>query len=64
MTSKVSRRRFLRNAGTGIVAGVAASASVSALAAETAPPTIPLPDANTANNPVPLVILQVRKSSV
>ena len=59
MTSKVSRRRFLRNAGTGIVAGVAASASVSALAAETSPPTIPLPDANTAkpapgNGPQPV----------
>ena len=46
--SKVNRRRFLRNAGTGIAAGVAASASVSALAAETSPPAIPLPDANTA----------------
>ena len=48
MTSKVSRRRFLRNAGTGIAAGVAASTSVSALAAETSPPAIPLPDADTA----------------
>ena len=48
MTSKVSRRRFLRNAGTGIVAGVAASASVSALAADAPPPAIPLPDSNTA----------------
>ena len=48
MSSKVSRRRFLRNAGTGIAAGVAASASVSALAAETSPPAIPLPDAKTA----------------
>ena len=48
MTSKVSRRRFLRNAGTGLAAGVAASAGVSALAAESAPPSLPLPDANTA----------------
>jgi uncharacterized metal-binding protein len=59
MTSKVSRRRFLSNAGTGIVAGVAASASVAALAADAPPPAIPLPDANTAkpapgNGPQPV----------
>ena len=48
MPPQVSRRRFLRNAGTGLAAGVAASVSVSALAAETSPPAIPLPDADTA----------------
>jgi len=48
MTQNVDRRRFLRTAGTGLAASVAASAGVSALAAETAPPTIPLPDADTA----------------
>jgi uncharacterized metal-binding protein len=46
MTPEVSRRRFLRNAGTGLAAGVAASASVAVLAAETLP-EIPLPDDNT-----------------
>ena len=44
MTPKVDRRWFLRKAGTGVVAGVAASAGVAALAAEAVPP---LPDANT-----------------
>lgn len=48
MTRSLDRRRFLTTAGTGIAAGVAASASVSALAAETALPSIPLPDADTA----------------
>jgi uncharacterized metal-binding protein len=48
MTSKVDRRRFLTNAGTGIAAGVAASVGVSALAADNSPPAIPLPDADTA----------------
>ena len=48
MTTKVDRRRFLRSAGTGLVAGVAASAGVSALAAESSPLAIPVPDASTA----------------
>lgn len=44
MTRNLDRRRFLTTAGTGIAAGVAASVR----ATETAPPGIPLPDANTA----------------
>jgi uncharacterized metal-binding protein len=48
MPQNVDRRRFLRTAGTGIAASVAASAGASVLAAETSPPAIPLPDANTA----------------
>jgi len=47
MTSQVDRRRFLKAASSGIAAGVAASASVSALAADDSPPAIPLPDADT-----------------
>ena len=46
MTSRVNRRRFLTAAGTGIAAGVAASAGVAAAQAADAAP--PLPDANTA----------------
>ena len=49
MASKVNRRRFLKSAATGIVAGAAAQAAGSVLAAEN-PPTsglIPLPDAQT-----------------
>ncbi len=52
MTTNVDRRRFMTHAGTGIVAGVVASATVSARAAESALPEIPLPDDNTAK-PVP-----------
>ena len=44
MSTNVDRRQFLRNASSGIVAGLAASASAAALAAEDTPP---LPDANT-----------------
>jgi len=47
MPQNVDRRRFLRTAGTGLVASVAASASVAARAAAS-PPEIPLPDADTA----------------
>ena len=48
MTSQVDRRRFLKTAGSGLAAGVAATASVNALAAEDSPPSIPVPDADTA----------------
>jgi uncharacterized metal-binding protein len=47
MTSQTDRRRFLKVAGQGIAAGVAASAGVSALA-DDVPPAIPLPDSATA----------------
>ncbi len=49
MSSKVNRRRFLRTAATGIVAGAAAQATRSALAAENPPASapIPVPDAQT-----------------
>jgi uncharacterized metal-binding protein len=49
MASKVNRRRFLRSAGTGIAAGAAAAAAVSALASENPAtvPSIPVPDAQT-----------------
>ena len=47
MNSKVNRRRFLTTAGTGIAAGLTASASVSALTADDDPPAIPLPDSDT-----------------
>ena len=47
MMSKVNRRRFLQSAGTGIAAGVTASAAVSALADDDPPAAIPLPDSNT-----------------
>jgi len=46
MASKVDRRRFLKNAATGLAAGAAAG---SALAAEN--PHIPLPDAQTKAAP-------------
>lgn len=48
MTRGFDRRRFLTTTGTGIAAGVTGSAVVSAVAAEPAPPDIPLPDAQTA----------------
>ena len=49
MASKVSRRRFLKSAGTGIAAGAAAAVTVSALASENpaTSPSIPVPDAQT-----------------
>jgi uncharacterized metal-binding protein len=45
MTSRVNRRRFLRNAATGLAAGAAAQAVGSAPAAES--PAIPVPDSET-----------------
>lgn len=49
MASDLNRRRFLRSAGAGMVAGAAASVAHRAAAAEQAPaaPLLPLPDANT-----------------
>ena len=47
MTSQVDRRRFLKTASGGIAAGVAATTSISALAADDSPPSIPVPDADT-----------------
>lgn len=49
MASKVNRRRFLTNAATGLTAGAAAQAAVSALAAEN--PSIPVPDSQTKPAP-------------
>ena len=51
MASNVSRRRFLRNAGTGIASGVAAVA-LSAEAAED-PPLLPPLDPSLKNKPAP-----------
>jgi uncharacterized metal-binding protein len=45
--SKVNRRRFLQSAGSGIAAGMTASAAVSVLADDDSPAAIPLPDSNT-----------------
>jgi len=47
MMSKVNRRRFLQSAGTGIAAGMTASAAVSALADDDPPAAVPLPDSDT-----------------
>ena len=47
MTSPLDRRRFLANAGTGIAAGVAASAGAKCLLAGDSPPNVPVPDADT-----------------
>lgn len=48
MASDLNRRRFLQSAGVGIVAGAAATVASPGTAAEktSAPPIIPLPDAN------------------
>ncbi len=51
MASKENRRRFLRNAGTGIASGVAAVA-LSAKAAED-PPLLPPLDPSLKNKPAP-----------
>jgi uncharacterized metal-binding protein len=51
MASKVNRRRFLTSAGTGIVAGAAAAATLSARAAESASAPPPLPDADSQSPP-------------
>lgn len=51
MASRVHRRRFLRNAGTGIASGVAAVA-LSAKAAED-PPVLPPLDPNAQSKPSP-----------
>lgn len=48
MASQVNRRRFLKNAATGVAAGAAATAAGAALAAESAP--IPVPDAQTQSS--------------
>jgi uncharacterized metal-binding protein len=45
MASKVSRRRFLKSAATGVAAGAAANVAAPALAGEN--PPIPVPDAHT-----------------
>ena len=47
MMSKVNRRRFLTTAGTGIAAGMSASAAIAALADDDPPAAIPLPDSDT-----------------
>ena len=47
MMSKLNRRRFLQSAGTGIAAGMTASAAVAALADDDPPAAIPLPDSDT-----------------